>query len=399
MSLFDSVVAAPADPILGLTDAFKADSRSDKINLGVGVFVDQDGATPVLASVRQAEERLVRETVTKSYLPIIGSPAYTRLTQELAFGDSLAASLADCIVTAHTPGGTGALRIAADFIAHNLGKPAVWISTPTWANHGAIFAAAGLTVQGYPYFEAARNGINFETMRDALRRIPAGDVVLLHACCHNPTGADLSPKQWQEVVAIAQERSWIPLLDFAYQGFGDGLDSDAIGVRQCAEAGVPCFVAHSFSKNFGLYQERVGALHIRTESKNAAERVASQVKVVIRTNYSNPPAHGGAVVATILGDAELRTLWMNEVEGMRRRINGVREVFVAALAAEGVRRDFGFLRQQRGMFSFTGLTTEQVRVLRERHAIYMVDSGRINVAGITTSNLPRLVAAIKAVIG
>lgn len=396
---FASVIAAPADPILGLTDAFKADPRPEKINLGVGVFVSEEGTTPLLTSVRQAEERLARAAKSKSYLPITGSAAYAELTRDLALGSSLAAESKPRFVTAQTPGGTGALRVAADFLAGNLSNPTVWISTPTWANHKGIFQAAGLTTEGYPYFDATVNGVNFEAMIDVLQKIPAGDVVVLHACCHNPTGADLTGEQWRKVAEIAADRGWLPFLDFAYQGFGDGLEADSAGLRVIVEAGLPCLVAQSFSKNFGLYQDRVGALHILTESADAAGRVASQVKIAIRTNYSNPPAHGGAIVETILSDESLKALWATEVEAMRDRINGVRSGFVRALSEAGVGRDFSFLQEQRGMFSFTGIPKEQVHALRDAHGIYMVDSGRVNVAGITSANMPRLVGALKTVLG
>ncbi len=399
MSIFDTIQTAPADPILGLTDAFKADPRAGKINLGVGVFIDETGVTPVLESAAEAEKRLVSQTTSKSYLPITGTPVYGELTRELAFGDQLASSLKGRWITAQTPGGTGALRVAADFIAQNLSGSAIWMPSPTWANHGGIFHAAGLQTSTYPYFDAASNGVQFSAMLDALRRVPASDVVLLHACCHNPTGADLTAEQWQEVIQLASEKGWLPLIDFAYQGFGDGLEQDAVSVRGFAAAGIPCLVAHSFSKNFGLYQDRVGALHVLADSEEAAARIGSQIKVAIRTNYSNPPAHGAAIVSTILQDVALRGQWVKEVDAMRDRINGVREQFVQALAASGVSRDFSFLRQQRGMFSFTGISREHVRVLREEHAVYMVDSGRINVAGITGKNLPALVQAIRTVLG
>lgn len=399
MALFDSVVAAPNDPILGLSDAYRADPRPEKINLGVGVFVNDEGATPLLGSVHEAESRLARDARSKSYLPITGIPAYGVHTRDLAFGPELAKSLHDRVVTAQTPGGTGALRVAGDFLAANLSNPTVWVSTPTWANHPGVFQAAGLRTRSYPYFDAARNAVDFDAMAEALQQIPAGDSVLLHACCHNPTGADLEPEQWTMVAEIAAARGWLPLLDFAYQGFGDGLEADAIGVRTMLNTGLPCLVAQSFSKNFGLYHDRVGALHVCTGSREEAQRVGSRVKLAIRTNYSNPPAHGGAIVETILADADLRNQWQGELEGMRNRINGVRSHFVQALADAGVSRDFGFLERQRGMFSFTGIPKEQVHALRDDYGIYMVDSGRINVAGITSKNLPALVAALKSVIG
>lgn len=398
MALFDSAELAPADPILGLTDAFRLDPRPEKINLGVGVFVDDSGRTPVLQSVRQAEQRLAEAGESKSYLPITGAPSFASCTQALCFAPS-AIELGPRLVSAQTPGGTGGLRVAGDLLAHILPKTSIWLPDPTWANHRGIFTAAGLPLQDYPYFDAARNGLDRDAFFDALKNVPAGDVVLLHACCHNPTGADLSADDWKTVATIAAERGWLPLLDFAYQGFGDGLDFDAGGVRTLAEAGVPLIVAQSFSKNFGLYQDRVGALHILCDSVDAATRVGSQLKVAIRVNYSNPPAHGGAVVSTILTDPELEGQWREELSNMRSRINDVRDAFVRALREASVSRDFGFLNQQRGMFSFTGIQKPEVKRLREEFAVYMVESGRINVAGITSENLPRLVAAIKQVLG
>ena len=399
MSHFDSVSLAPADPILSLTEAFKADSNPEKINLSVGVFVDDSGVTPILDTVRIAEKRLSETNATKSYLPITGSPNYAKLTQELCFGETLAQDLKGRIVTAHSPGGTGALRVAADFIASNLNAKNVWLSNPTWANHKGIFSAAGLETKSYAYFDQASLSLDYESFIEAIKAIPSGDIVILHACCHNPTGADLTPEQWDEVAAIAANAGWIPLLDFAYQGFGTNIETDAYGVRAIAKGGLPLFVCQSFSKNIGLYRERVGALHVVVGSEEEAQRVASQVKIAIRTNYSNPPAHGGAVVETVLGDEALKAQWIEEVAAMRSRIHEVRDQFVSALAAAGVSRDFSFLKEQMGMFSFTGLTKEQAIELRETHSIYIVDSGRINVAGITSANLSRLVSVLKGILG
>lgn len=399
MSHFDSVSLAPADPILSITEAFRADSNPDKINLSVGVFVDDSGVTPILGTVREAEKRIVETNATKSYLPITGSPSYGALTQQLCFGESLADSLKGRIITAHTPGGTGALRVAADFIATNLKTNSVWLSNPTWANHKGIFSAAGLEPQTYAYFDQSTLSLDYPAFIDSIKAIPAGDIVILHACCHNPTGADLSPAQWDEVAGIAANAGWIPLLDFAYQGFGTDIEIDAYGVRAFAQTGNPLFVCQSFSKNIGLYRERVGALHVVVGNADEAKRVTSQVKIAVRTNYSNPPAHGGAIVETVLGDADLRSTWVDEVTTMRERIHEVRDQFVGALATAGVSRDFSFLKEQKGMFSFTGLTKEQAIALREDHSIYIVDSGRINVAGITSKNLPRLVEVLKGMLG
>ena len=395
MSQFDSVSLAPADPILSITEAFKADSNPDKINLSVGVFVDDSGVTPILGTVREAEKRIVETNATKSYLPITGSPNYGALTQKLGFGNSLADSLKGRIITAHTPGGTGALRVAADFISSSLEANSVWLSNPTWANHKGIFSAAGLEPQTYAYFDQSTLSLDYPAFIESIKTIPAGDIVILHACCHNPTGADLSPAQWDEVAAIAANAGWIPLLDFAYQGFGTDIETDAYCVRAFAQTGKALFVCQSFSKNIGLYRERVGALHVVVGNEDEAKRVTSQVKIAVRTNYSNPPAHGGAIVETVLGNADLRSTWITEVTAMRERIHEVRDQFVRALEAAGVGRDFSFLKEQKGMFSFTGLTKEQAIGLRQDHSIYIVDSGRINVAGITSKNLPRLVEVLK----
>ncbi|MBT5168585.1 MAG: aspartate/tyrosine/aromatic aminotransferase [Opitutales bacterium] len=395
MSQFDSVSLAPADPILSITEAFKADSNPDKINLSVGVFVDDSGVTPILGTVREAEKRIVETNATKSYLPITGSPNYGALTQKLCFGNSLADSLKGRIITAHTPGGTGALRVAADFISSSLEANSVWLSNPTWANHKGIFSAAGLEPQTYAYFDQSTLSLDYPAFIESIKTIPAGDIVILHACCHNPTGADLSPAQWDEVAAIAANAGWIPLLDFAYQGFGTDIETDAYCVRAFAQTGKALFVCQSFSKNIGLYRERVGALHVVVGNEDEAKRVTSQVKIAVRTNYSNPPAHGGAIVETVLGNADLRSTWITEVTAMRERIHEVRDQFVRALEAAGVGRDFSFLKEQKGMFSFTGLTKEQAIGLRQDHSIYIVDSGRINVAGITSKNLPRLVEVLK----
>ncbi len=399
MAHFDPVSLAPADPILSLTEAFKADTNPEKINLSVGVFVDDSGTTPILPTVSEAERRLAANAKTKSYLPMTGTPAYSALTQELCFGTEIKDDLNGRIISAQTPGGTGGLRVAADFIKSNLSTNTVWLSNPTWANHKGIFSASGLETKTYAYFDQSSSGLDYEAFIEAIKTVPAGDVVILHACCHNPTGADLSPSQWDEVAAIAIEKNWIPLLDFAYQGFGVDLQTDAHGVRAFAKTGLPLFVSQSFSKNFGLYQDRVGALHIVTANDDEAKRVASQMKIAIRTNYSNPPAHGGGIVQTILSDADLYEKWESEVTEMRTRIHRVRNDFVSALAAANVSRDFGFLKQQKGMFSFTGLNQEQAKTLREKYSIYIVNDGRINVAGITSDNLPRLVQALKSLLG
>ncbi len=397
MSSFDNVSPAPADPILSLTEAFKTDPRPEKINLSVGVFVDDTGRTPILESVRKAEQRILETSTSKSYLPMTGSPQFAQLTQQLCFGSELASQLSDRLVTLQSPGGTGALRVSADFIAKNLEAKNIWMSSPTWANHHGIFAAAGNAIESYPYFDSATNDLNYPAFIEAISNIPADDIVVLHGCCHNPTGVDLNEEQWQEVAQIAASKGWIPLIDFAYQGFRSGLESDAAGARIFAQAGLPLIVAQSFSKNLGLYQDRVGALHVVADDADSAAKVISQLKISVRVNYSNPPAHGGAVVTTVLSDDALRQQWHGELDVMRRRIAGIRENFVDALASAGLPKDYSFLKRQNGMFSFTGLSKEQALALREQHAVYIVNSGRINVAGITTANLDRLVAALKAV--
>lgn len=396
--MFETISPAPEDSILGLTEAFKKDPNPNKVNLGVGVYKDGGGQTPVLSTVKEAEERLLRSEATKSYLPIDGLAAYATLSQEIVFGSEHDILRAGRAATVQTPGGTGALRVAADFVRRIFPQATVWLSDPTWPNHPNVFGSAALQVQSYPYFEAETNGVAFDRMFAALEDIPAGDVLLLHGCCHNPTGADLSTQQWQAVAALCAERSILPLLDFAYQGFGDGLDEDASGVKIVADHCREFLVATSYSKNFGLYNERVGALTLVADSAEAAEAANSHMKICVRTNYSNPPAHGGQIVAEVLGDPELRQRWEVELAEMRDRINDMRHLFVETLDEQGAGRDFSFIARQRGMFSYSGLTPEQVQALRERHSVYIVGSGRINVAGMTEANMDYLCEAIADVL-
>lgn len=396
--MFETINPAPEDAILGLTVAFQKDSNPNKVNLGVGVYKDGSGQTPVLSTVKEAEERLLRSEATKSYLPIDGLAAYAALSQQIVFGSEHDILSAGRAATVQTPGGTGALRVAADFVRRISPQATVWLSDPTWPNHPNVFGSAALQVQSYPYFETETNGVAFDRMMAALETIPKGDVLLLHGCCHNPTGADLSPQQWQAVAAVCVDRGILPLLDFAYQGFGDGLDEDSTGVRIVAEHCRELLVATSYSKNFGLYNERVGALTLVADSAEAADAANSHMKICVRTNYSNPPAHGGQIVAEILGDPELRQRWEVELAEMRNRINDMRHLFVEMLDEQGAGRDFSFIARQRGMFSFSGLTPTQVQALRERHAVYIVGSGRINVAGMTESNMGYLCAAVADVI-
>jgi aspartate aminotransferase len=396
--MFDTLEMAPADPILGLTEAFRRDTNPHKVNLGVGIFMDAHGKTPTLAAVRAAEARLLEKDAPKTYLPIPGDATYGAAVRELLFGAGSEVVTQNRARTAHTPGGTGALRVAGDFLRAVLGKKRIFLSDPTWANHNKVFAAAGLEIATYPYYDAATRGLDFEGMRAALAKLGPDDVVLLHGCCHNPTGVDPTPEQWAALADVWAERGFVALFDLAYQGFGQGLEEDVVAVRAFAARGRELLVCSSYSKNFGLYNERVGALTLVAGDDGAAERAFSHVKATVRANYSNPPMHGAALVSTILGDAALRAQWEEELTGMRRRIRTMREALVQGLKAQGVAQDFSFLTQQNGMFSYTGLTAAQVDALRERFAVYVVRSGRINVAGITEQNLPYLCEAIAAVL-
>lgn len=395
--MFSTIQPAPPDPILGLSEAFRADPNPAKINLAVGVFKDADGNTPVLASVKAAEQRLVDSETTKSYMPIDGSPTYGKLVQAMLFGESHDIIAQSRARTADTPGGTGGLRVAADYLKQNHPDATVWLSNPTWANHHGIFNAAGLPTQTYAYLDPQTNALDFDGVLAAIKSIPAGDVVLLHGCCHNPTGVDPVLKQWQAIASAVADRGVLPLVDFAYQGFGVGLEEDAGGLRAIAEACEELLVCSSFSKNFGLYRERVGALTLVAKDSTTADAVVSQVKAAIRRNYSNPPAHGAEVVSVILSDDKLRTQWEAELAAMRDRINEMRIAFKAGLDERGVNlnpQGNDFVTQQNGMFTMSGLSKDHVAALREQHGIYIVGSGRINVAGMTPSNLPVLCDAI-----
>lgn len=397
--MFDNLQMAPPDPILGLTEAFRKDTTPGKINLGVGVYKDAQGNTPVLASVKEAERRTLQSENTKNYLPIDGSQPYAEAVQELLFGKQHETNKSKRAATAHTPGGTGALRVAGDFIKTARPGTTVWMSDPTWANHPKIFAAAGLATKTYPYFDAKNNVLDIDGMLRGLRAVPEGDAVLLHACCHNPTGVDPTRQQWKQIADVMAERKLLPLVDFAYQGFADGLTEDAAGLLELCRPGMEVLVCSSFSKNFGLYNERVGALTVIAKSAEQAQIAMSHVKAVIRANYSNPPSHGGSIITTVLNDATLRKQWEGEVQAMRDRINEMRGQFVRRLKECGVEKDFSFIARQKGMFSFSGLTKDQVLALRSKYAIYIVDSGRINVAGMTGENLGKLCEAIADVLG
>jgi aspartate/tyrosine/aromatic aminotransferase len=397
--MFEQVKAAPKDAILGLTEAFKADPRPEKINLSVGVYQDENGKTPLLECVQEAERRLAAAPTTKSYLPISGLGAYCQAVAELVLGNDAEPLASHRVAWAQTPGGTGALRVAADFIHANLPGATLWLSEPTWPNHPQIFQAAGVATKTYPYFDAAANALNFDGMLAALAKAPAGDVVLLHGCCHNPTGIDPTRDQWRRIAESVRQRGVLPLLDFAYQGFADGIEEDAAGVKEFIAPGAEMLACSSFSKNFSLYRERVGALLAVAPTAAAAQSVQTQIDRVIRANYSNPPGHGAEVVAMILGDAALRRQWEGEVAAMRNRINAMRTELVRALKDHHVPGDYSFIQRQRGMFSFSGLTKAQVERLRDQFAIYAVGSGRINVAGLTSCNIDRVAECIGKVVG
>jgi aspartate aminotransferase len=396
--MFDRIEMAPPDPILGLEEAFKRDPNPAKINLAAGVYKDAEGTTPILRVVKRAEEQILHDETSKSYLGIVGAPEYATVVQGLIFGADHSLVSSGRAVTAHAPGGTGALRVAAEFIRKANPNARVWLSQPTWPNHANVMRAAGLAVETYPYFDAPANRLAFDALLETLARLPEGDVVVLHGGCHNPTGIDPTPDQWATIADVLAARRALPLVDFAYQGFAEGIDEDAAGIRALCDRMSELLIATSYSKNFGLYNERVGALTLIAASQAAANAALSQIKSIIRANYSNPPAHGAKIVTAILRSPELRADWEVEVTGMRGRIHQMRRRFVQELAALGVERDFSFIEHQHGMFSFTGLTKQQVHALRDHHAIYIVDSGRINVAGMTEANLPILCEAMASVL-
>ncbi|MEX3606445.1 MAG: amino acid aminotransferase [Burkholderia sp.] len=398
MSLFSAVELAPPDPILGLNEAFNADTRPIKVNLGVGVYTNEEGKIPLLRAVAGAEKARVAASLPRGYLPIDGIAAYNAAVQKLLLGKDSALIAAGRIVTAQAIGGTGALKIGADFLRTLNPNAKVAISDPSWENHRALFEEAGFKVETYPYYDADTHGVNFDAMLAALNSYKAGTIVVLHACCHNPTGVDLNDAQWAQVVEVVKARQLVPFLDIAYQGFGEDLAADAAAVRLFAAADLNVLVTSSFSKSFSLYGERIGALSSVTSSKEEAMRVLSQLKRVIRTNYSNPPIHGGALVSAVLASPELYALWVQELGEMRDRIRAMRNGLVERLKASGVDRDFGFINAQRGMFSYSGLTTAQVDCLREEFGIYAVSTGRICVAALNTRNIDAVAAAVAAVL-
>jgi len=396
-SLFDAVEMAPRDPILGLNEQFLADPNPAKVNLGVGVYFDENGKLPLLKCVRAAEEMLTAAAKPRGYLPIDGIAAYDQATQSLVFGADHPARQAGRIATVQAVGGTGGLKVGADLLQRMSPGARVLISDPSWENHRALFEGAGFEVATYAYYDAARHDVDFAAMRGSLEAASPGTIVVLHACCHNPTGCDLTPAQWSEVVELLQSRRLVPFLDMAYQGFGEGIFEDGLAVRLCLDAGLAFFVATSFSKSFSLYGERVGALSVVCGTKDAAVRVLSQLKRVIRTNYSNPPTHGAAAVAHVLTTPDLRAMWEGELAGMRDRIKRMRVELQRRLVAAGARIETDFITRQRGMFSYSGLTKAQMQRLRADYGIYGVDSGRICVAALNESNLDAVVTAIAQV--
>jgi aromatic-amino-acid transaminase len=397
--IFGHLEPYAGDPILSLNEAYGRDPRPHKINLSIGIYFDDAGHIPVLGCVRDAEAELLAEGAAKPYLPIEGAPACRRAVQELLFGAEHEAVRSQRIATLQTVGSSGGLKVGADFLKRWFPASEVWVSDPTWDNHRAMFEGAGLAVHTYPYYDATSGGLKFDAMMAKLRTLPAGSVVLLHACCHNPTGVDLTPRQWEELIPVLRERGILPYLDLAYQGYGDGIAEDAHAVRALADAGLTYFVANSFSKSMSLYGERAGALSVVCRDAAEAELVLGQLKATVRRNYSSPPTHAGLVVAKVLGTPRLRAAWEADVAAMRERILAMRRSLHAVLTARLPDRNFDYFLTQRGMFSYTGLTATQVDRLREEHAVYLVRSGRMCVAGLNTRNVEPTAEAVAAVIG
>ena len=401
-SLFSAVEMAPRDPILGITEAFAADTNPNKVNLGVGVYCDDNGKLPLLKCVQAAEKAMMDKPSPRGYLPIDGIAAYDAAVKALVFGADSEPIKSGRVATVQGVGGTGALKLGADFLKKLNPSAKVLISDPSWENHRALFTSAGFEVQSHPYFDAIMNGgkggINFEGMLAALNAAAAGTIVVLHACCHNPTGYDITPAQWDQVVTVVKAKKLVPFLDMAYQGFGYGLAEDGAAVQKFVAAGMTFFVSTSFSKSFSLYGERVGALSVLCESKEEASRVLSQLKIVIRTNYSSPPTHGGAVVAAVMNNPEWRALWEAELGEMRVRIKAMRQKLVEGLKAAGVKQDMSFITTQIGMFSYSGLSKDQMVRLRTEFGVYGTDSGRMCVAALNSKNIDYVCAAIAKVL-
>ena len=397
-TLLAGLEMAPRDPILGVTEAYNTDTNPNKVNLGVGVYYDDNGKVPVLECVRRVEQKLAESPLPRNYLPIDGIPAYDRAVQELVFGKDSPAVREQRVVTVQTLGGTGALKVGGDLLRRINPGADLWISNPSWENHQAVFEYAGFKVGAYPYYNPATHGLDFDGMIGALDRLPAGSVAVLHACCHNPTGVDLAPGQWERIIEVVNRRRLVPFLDMAYQGFADGLDTDAMAVRRFAQACPVVFVSSSFSKSLSLYGERVGSLSVVTGSQDEAARTLSQLKRVIRTNYSSPATHGAQAVTTVLTTPELRALWDRELGQMRERIKTMRRVLVEKIRAQRADFDFSFVVNQRGLFSYSGLSREQVGRLRKEYSLYAIDSGRICVAAINSRNVDYVARAIASVL-
>ncbi len=397
-SLLAAVELAPRDPILGVNEAFNADPNPAKVNLGVGVYVGEDGKVPLLECVKRAEREITDRALPRSYLPIDGIPAYDKSVQALLFQPDGAIVSDGRGVTVQALGGTGGLKVGADFLRKFAPGAQVWISDPSWENHRALFEGAGFTVNNYPYYEPATRGLDFAGMLTAFERMPNGSIAVLHACCHNPTGVDPTPDQWGRILDVVRARGIVPFLDIAYQGFADGIEPDGQVVRRFAATPGPLFVSSSFSKSFSLYGERIGAVSVVAASRDEAARVLSQLKRVVRANYSNPPTHGGQIVATVLTSPELRSLWETELAGMRERIKQMRSALVDGLRTRAPGSDFSFVLEQRGMFSYSGLTKAQVQRLRDEFAIYAIDTGRICVAALNSRNVGYVVDAMAKVI-
>ncbi len=398
MSFFSAVEMAPRDPILGINESFAADTNPNKVNLGVGVYYDDNGKLPLLQCVQAAEKTMMDKPTARGYLPIDGIAAYDAAVKTLVFGAGSEPVTSGRVATVQCIGGTGGLKIGADFLKKLNPNAKVLISDPSWENHRALFTSAGFTVESYPYYDAAKRNVNFDGMLAALNAAPAGTVIVLHACCHNPTGYDITSAQWDQVVAVVKAKNLVPFLDMAYQGFGYGLKEDGAAVQKFVAAGLTCFVSTSFSKSFSLYGERVGALSVLCDSKEEADRVLSQLKIVIRTNYSNPPTHGGAVVAAVLNNPELRALWEKELGEMRVRIKAMRQKLVDGLKAAGVKQDMSFITTQIGMFSYSGLSKDQMVRLRTEFGVYGTDTGRMCVAALNSKNIDYVCASIAKVI-